>query len=156
MSKEIVPWRKFDSLVDGLFDEFRGDFFDRMEKFFKGDFFPVGWKDGFPKVNLSEEDDRYVVEIGIAGFKKDDVDLSLEDNILTIEMKACEEKKEEDKKKKFHLKELSCRNFKRQFHLPYEVDGEKVSAEYKDGVITAVLPFKEDVKKETVKKIEVR
>jgi HSP20 family protein len=75
-----------------------------------------------PKIDVSEEEDKINIIAEIPGVKKQDVKITLEDDILTIE----------GEKKQGSEKSLS---FKRSFTLPAEVDGEKVEAKIEDGIL---------------------
>jgi len=86
----------------------------------------------FPKINVSETDADYNVEIAVAGFEKGDVNLELKENTLFISAEKKAEKEEEEKN--YIRKEISSRSFKRAVRFPCEVT-EEVSAAYKDGII---------------------
>jgi HSP20 family protein len=85
------------------------------------------------KIDVREENDTYVVEADLPGFKKDNIRLSYEDGDLTIEAKAEEEKKE-DKKTYLHRERRQCQ-MRRTIHLG-ELDPDKIEASLKDGILT--------------------
>jgi len=100
----------------------------------------------FPKINVSETDAGYNVEIAVAGFEKNDVNLELRDNTLFIS--ADKKSEDEEEEKSYIRKEISSRSFRRAVRFPCEVT-EEVSANYKDGIINvqvskAVEPEKEE------------
>ena len=106
-----------------------------------------------PAVNSREDDDAYYVEVDLPGIKKDDIDINIEDNILTIsgERKVKDEVKEDD----YYKVESKYGKFSRSFTLPEKVDEDNIKAESKDGVLEVVIPkLKEEEKKP--KKIEVK
>jgi len=106
-----------------------------------------------PKVNTREGEDAYYVEIDLPGIKKEDIEITTEDNVLTIsgERKMKEEVKEDD----YYKIESAYGKFSRSFTLPEKVDVEKIEAESKDGVLEVVIPkLKEEEKKP--KKIEIK
>jgi len=106
-----------------------------------------------PKVNTREGEDAYHVELDLPGIKKEDIEITTEDNILTIsgERKMKEEIKEED----YYKVESSYGKFSRSFTLPEKIDVENIHAESKDGVLEVVIPkLKEEEKKP--KKIEIK
>ncbi len=106
-----------------------------------------------PKVNTREGDDAYYVEIDLPGIKKEDIEITTEDNVLTIsgERKMKDEVKEND----YYKIESAYGKFSRSFTLPEKVDVEKIEAESKDGVLEVVIPkLKEEEKKP--KKIEIK
>src|SRR5690606_14483727 len=86
---------------------------------------------GFPKVNISEDQDGYHLELAVPGIAKEDVKINLEQEILTISS----EKKEEAHKeaKGYSRMEFSYRSFERRFNLPEDADAEKISANYVNG-----------------------
>ena len=85
----------------------------------------------FPPYNISQEDDQIFVEMAVAGYKKDNVSVVVEDGILVIE--GASEKKPRD----FKHKGISTKRFKRSFSLGEYV--EVKSAELKDGILTISL-----------------
>jgi HSP20 family protein len=106
-----------------------------------------------PKVNTREGEDAYYVELDLPGIKKEDIEITTEDNILTIsgERKMKEEVKEED----YYKVESSYGKFSRSFTLPEKIDVENIHAESKNGVLEVVIPkVKEEEKKP--KKIEIK
>jgi len=106
-----------------------------------------------PRVNTREGEDAYHVEIDLPGIKKEDIEITTEDNVLTIsgERKMKDEVKEED----YYKVESAYGKFSRSFTLPEKVDVENIHAESKDGVLEVVIPkLKEEEKKP--KKIEIK
>ena len=91
-----------------------------------------------PSVDIVENDDRYVLEAELTGLTEKDVDLKVEDNLLTISSKKTEEKKEE--KRSYLLRERKDYQFTRSFVLPKDVDREHISASFKNGLLTLDLP----------------
>jgi HSP20 family protein len=119
--------------LDALFDNFWNDFLD-TKWVSVGIFEDIQPKGSFPKINVSENDDEYNVEIAVAGFGKDDVKLELKDNTLSISAEKKEEEGESDTK---HLRrEISYRSFQRAVRFPCKVIADKSEASYKDGVIS--------------------
>ena len=112
---------------------------DRIQKYFD-DFPAFGFNlsDSFsPKIDISEEKDKINVLAEIPGVKKDNIKITLQDNILTIEG---EKKKEtEEKDKNFYRSERVFGSFKRSFTLPVEVDSEKVEAKFEEGMLKISL-----------------
>jgi len=106
-----------------------------------------------PRVNTREGEDAYYVEIDLPGIKKEDIEITTEDNVLTIsgERKMKDEVKEED----YYKVESAYGKFSRSFTLPEKVDVENIQAESKDGVLEVIIPkLKEEEKKP--KKIEIK
>ena len=106
-----------------------------------------------PTVNTREDDSAYYIEVDLPGVKKEDIDITTEDNILTIsgERKLRDEKKEDD----YYKIESFYGNFSRSFTLPENVNIEKIEAKNENGVLEVIIPKKvEDDKKP--KKIEIK
>lgn len=100
--------------------------------------------DWTPSVDITETDAAYVVKGEIPGVNKDDVKVTVEDGMLTIQGERKMEK--EEKGKKFHRIERSYGSFMRSFRVPEDVEESKVKAEFKDGMITVTLPKSEKAK----------
>ncbi|MBI5807791.1 MAG: Hsp20/alpha crystallin family protein [Ignavibacteriales bacterium] len=112
---------------------------ERIQKYFD-DFssFGFNFSETFsPKIDISEEKDKINVVAEIPGVKKQDIKITLQDNILTIEG---EKKQESEKKEKnYYRSERMFGSFKRSFTLPAEVDSEKVEAKFEDGMLNISL-----------------
>lgn len=103
-----------------------------------------------PAVNVIENDQNYSVSVAAPGLKKEDFNIDLSGNMLTISAEKEEEK--EEKEGKYNRKEYSYSSFSRSFTLPEEVNREQIDAKYEDGVLKLVLPKKEEVKKANISK----
>ena len=106
-----------------------------------------------PAVNVKEEKDTFEVELAAPGMKKDDFNIEVHNNVITISSEKKEEKKEE--KDKYTRREFSYSSFKRSFSLPDSIDDSRIDAKYTDGVLKVTLPKKEESKKESPKKIKI-
>ena len=104
--------------------------------------------DWAPSVDISETDGEYQIKAEIPDVKKEDVKVTLEDGVLTIQGERKHEK--EEKGKKYHRIERSYGSFVRSFTLPDLVDEEKVKAEFKDGVLNLQLPKSEKAKPKAI------
>jgi HSP20 family protein len=102
-----------------------------------------------PSVDVYETDDEYVFEFELPGFKKDDVKVKVEDNVLTVSSEVKEEKKE-DKGKNYHIVERRYGSFKRQFSLPEDCEVEKIDAKFENGVLQLKIQKKEEEKKKAI------
>lgn len=97
-----------------------------------------------PAVDIKELDDKFVLHADIPGVKPEDIDISMEDGMLTVKgEKESEAKTEEEGYKRI---ERSYGSFYRRFSLPDTADGEAISAKSKNGVLEIVIPKREAVK----------
>jgi HSP20 family protein len=94
--------------------------------------------DWTPAMDLEESDGEYLLKADLPAVKKEDVKVSLENGVLAIEGERKQEK--EEKNKKFHRIERSYGKFVRRLAVPTDADAQKVSAEFKDGVLNVHLP----------------
>jgi HSP20 family protein len=104
------------------------------------------WSSGAwaPPVDIHETDDALILKAELPGFSKDDVNVELKDNSLTLKGQRQDEK--EVKEEQYHRRERTYGSFQRTFMLPATVDPEKVTATYKDGVLELRLPKRETAK----------
>jgi len=94
--------------------------------------------DWTPSCNVSETPEEYRIDAELPGVKQDDLDVNVEDRVLTLRGERREKK--EDKQKKYHRVESSYGSFMRSFALPDDADADKVAAEYKDGLLSVRIP----------------
>jgi HSP20 family protein len=107
----------------------------------------------FPEFDLSETKDALVVKAEVPGISPKDIHISLVDNSLTI--KGEKKQQVEEKNENYHYVGRSYGEFARAIPLPREVEGDKVKASYKDGVLTIVLPKSAEAKEKEIQiKIE--
>ena len=124
-----------------LFDRFLSDdFFGGLENRSEGE--NKSWT---PAVDLLENDTAFVATVDLPGLTKKDVEVALEDNVLTISGERNFENKE-DNGTKFRRVERSYGVFRRAFTLPPGVDTAKVDAIFKDGVLTLTMPKSDTAK----------
>ncbi len=124
--------------VDDLFRSFFGDWgTSRFER--------TMW----PSLDIIEKGDNLEVTAEVPGCKAEDIDISVQGNILTIsgEKKMTEERKEEG----YYMQERSYGSFRRDVTLPSEIDPSKIDATYKEGVLHLTLPKSEKAKAVKVK-----
>lgn len=101
----------------------------------------TGWS---PRVDVYEQNDELVFEVDAPGIHKDDLDVSIEDNRLTISGERREEKNVEDSDRNYFRSERVYGQFQRSFALPDAIDADQVAASYDDGVLTVRAPKVED------------
>lgn len=90
-----------------------------------------------PAVDVEENENEYLLKMDIPGFKKENLNIEVRENLITLSGERKNERVE--KNKTYHLEERSYGNFKRVFELPSPVDEEKVEAKYEDGVLNLKL-----------------
>lgn len=101
-----------------------------------------------PLVDITEDDKEYLIKAELPEVKKDEVKVSVESGVLTISGERRFEKEEKDKK--YHRIERSYGSFTRSFSVPDDADDGKVSAEFKDGVLTVRLAKSEKARPKSV------
>ena len=101
-----------------------------------------------PLVDIVEHDTEYLIKAELPGIKKDDVKVTVQDDVLTITGERTFEK--EANGKKYHRVERAYGRFGRSFTMPEDADGNGVVAEYKDGVLEVHLPKSEKAKPKTI------
>jgi HSP20 family protein len=129
---------------------------DRLNRFFGTRTRPNGKElltvtDWTPVVDIQETDLEYLVKAELPEVRKEDVRVTVENGVLTLEGERKQEK--EEKGKKFHRIERSYGSFLRTFTVPLDTDETKVTAEFKDGILRIRLPKTE---KPRPKAIDVR
>jgi HSP20 family protein len=97
-----------------------------------------------PTVNITENKDYYNLSLAAPGLKKNDFNIDVDGNILTVSTEK--EQSKEEKNEQFTRREFSYSSFSRSFTLPNEVNKEKIEAAYEDGVLKLTLPKKEEAK----------
>ena len=122
---------------------------DDFDRIFDGFFSTPGiWKNNAPLVDISEDENAYVLEADLPGLTEKDIDVKVENDVLTVSSEANAE--EEKKEKGYLVRERKSRSFTRSFVLPKDVDREKISAEFKKGVLVLTLPKAEAAKPRSI------
>lgn len=143
----------------------RNEDYPMWPKFFN-DFFDRDWMDfstqnfsrtntTLPSINIKEDKDSFEVEMAAPGLEKNDFKIDLDNNLLTI---SSEKKVENETKEnqKFTRKEFSYQSFSRSFTLPKNVESDKISAKYENGILKVSIPKIEEDKMKIVKQIEIK
>lgn len=127
-------WKEFNTLsgrFNRLFDVDREEASDSLG----------AWS---PAVDIYDKGAEVVIHAEVPGMKKEDIDVHVENNVLTIRGKK--ERKEEVKEDGYFRTERTYGTFSRSFSLPTTVDVSKIVAEYKEGILTLSLPKEEQAK----------
>ena len=130
----------FDKIFDDAFRGVNGDLY----KSFGIDPFS---KASYPKVNVVAYDDRVHIEAEIAGYSKEDIEVQVEEGLLSITGKTRSRNDVESKENTgtHILRELKRGSFSRSFNLSNELDANNIEASFKDGILTIDIPRKEPV-----------
>ena len=124
------------------------DFDAVMNSFFGDD---LGLETRAPAVDIREEEDKYILEAELAGISEKDIDINVENGMLTISSEKKDEK--EEKKNGYILKERKSSSFRRSFMLPKDVDADKIDATVRNGILSLDMPKSPEAKP---KKITVK
>ena len=112
-----------------------------------------GWRNtyrGLP-LDVTETEEGYVVKASVAGINPEDVDITIEENVLSIKGEYAQESESEEEN--FLMRERCAGSFGRSIRFPLEVDAEAVNASYENGVLTLNVPKVEEVKP---KRVEIK
>lgn len=107
--------------------------------------------DWMPPVDVREEKDNYVVEMDLPGIERQDVEVTFENDVLTISGERKSELEEKDSRS--HRRERNFGHFTRSLRFPVDANRDGIDATFKDGVLTVRVPKTEEAK---VRKIEVK
>ena len=107
-----------------------------------------------PATNIVEADDHFDIQLAVPGKKKSDFTIEFEESILTISSET--ETKYTEKEGTFTRKEFGCNSFKRSFSVPETVSADKISASYKNGILTVSLPKKTEALPQPKKLISIK
>lgn len=140
--------------------------FDEMERFFESAF-PRSWRRPFhsewpslggfaaslelraPKVDVIDRDDQVILRAEVPGIEKNDLEVTISDNTVTIKGQTKREEKEE--KGEYYRCEMSRGSFSRTVALPDYVNSSDATAKFKDGVLELTMPKLEKAKRRTIK-----
>lgn len=137
---------------DKFFDEtFRGQF-PEFSKSFGIDPFS---KSAYPKVNVLAYDDKVEIEAEIAGFRKEDISIEIEDDVLSIVGKASQQGEQTDKSV-YLLRELKRSSFSRSFRLTEQLDSDKIEASFNNGLLFITIPRKVQTQENKAKTVVIK
>jgi HSP20 family protein len=109
----------------------------------------MGFTEWSPTVDIEEDDSNYLIRADVPGVDKKDIDVRLDNGVLSISGEKKEEK-ETGKGTKLHRTERYCGSFSRRFTLPTAIKADKVDASYKDGVLSLTIPKAEEAKPKSI------
>jgi HSP20 family protein len=108
-----------------------------------------------PAVNIKETDTVFGIELAAPGKKKEDFNVEVDHNVLTISSEERSETNEKDTEGKYTRREFSYNSFRRSFTLPETVNLDTINASYEDGVLHVTLPKKEEALPKPKRLIEI-
>jgi len=135
------------SYVPAYWDDFFNDkFFNQLKS--------TDSNKSLPEVNVSEDEKGYTIEVAVPGIAKDDFNLEIENDVLTI---STEQKENNDEQKQnFLRREFNYQSFKRSFQLPETIDQEQIKASCDAGILKLSLPKMEEEIQKAPRQIEVK
>ena len=128
---------------------------DRLNRLFRESYGPEGREESLtsssfaPPVDVYEDEHNVTLKIEVPGIDEKDIDVRIENNVLTVHGERKFEK--EEKEENFRRVERQYGSFTRTFTLPTTVDAEKVSANYDKGILKIALPKKAEAKPKQIK-----
>ena len=155
------PFERFDLLSDF-------SFFKEMDRFFD-EYLPRRWRHQFhqswpgslsphsmspfegktPRVDVINREEDILVKAELPGVDKKDINISIANNIMTLEASMSKEEKEE--KAEYHRQEICRGSYRRTFELPAAVKENKAQATFKNGILELTIPKMEKTKRATIK-----
>ena len=133
--------------LNNLLDDFFGKDFQRTPA--------IEGNHTIPSINVKETDNEYIIEVAAPGLKKENFNIEIENNVLTISYDQKEEK--ESKEKGIIRHEFNYSSFVRSFSVPKnEVDDSKIEASYKDGILDISLQKRVEAKPKPARVIEIK
>lgn len=138
-----------------------------MHPFFRSPFLSTFWDEDFfnreaapapnnfmPAVNVSEDEKNWNIEVSAPGFKKEDFNVRLDNDVLTISAEMKEEKS--DEQKNYRTREFRSGSFSRSFRLDREfVDENGIKAAYENGILNITVPKSEKASKPQAREISI-
>jgi HSP20 family protein len=141
----IIRWQPFSELL-GMYD--------RVNRLFEEEYLPESKKSGVgmmfwsPQTDIYETKESYVVKMELPGFAKSDIRVEFSNDTLMVRGERKQE--EEIKKEDFHRLERSYGVFQRSFTLPKNIDGGKIDANLRDGLLVLTIPKAEEAKTKAI------
>lgn len=140
---------KYHNQLPGLFERFFNDDFDGWHKQSL-----LNKNTTLPSVNIRENKEAFFVEVAAPGLDKSDFNIVTDNDVLTIASEKQSDNNSENDEK-ISRQEFSYRSFKRSFTLPELVEADSISAKYENGILSILIPKKDEAKLKAVKEIVV-
>ena len=138
---KLVKYHRPYSVFDGLLEGLNGGLFPAFPRMHGEDVVSDAPPQRIPRTNIEEIEGNFVFTMEMPGIAKKDVEVSIENDTLTVSGEKTVEKEE---KKGWLRREIRSTKFERSFSLGNEVDLEKITAKMEDGILTITLPKKMD------------
>lgn len=135
---ELAPWAGLRELENSLDRIFYGQPEDS-----------AGARAWHPAVDVTESEDAYLLDAEVPGVKKEDLDIEVHENVISLRGKR--EREEKDESKGYRRLERVHGSFERRFRLPEGIDADKVEARFADGVLHVRVPKPERAKPKQIK-----
>jgi len=139
---ELIRWNPMRD-VFGLRHQMNHLFDDAFGSVVRGDRGLSMWNRN-PKVDIYDNDESLVITAELPGIDKKDIDIDVKGGVLTLKGERSFDR--EVKEEKYYCRERTFGKFERVFRIPVDVDPEKISAEYKDGILRIDIPKPEGQK----------
>ena len=106
-----------------------------------------------PAVNIREDEKKFTLDLAIPGIDKKDLKIDINDDLLTISSETKNES--EESKEGYKRKEFSYSSFCRSFQIPENINRDKIEANYKDGILSVVLPKVDEEKSKITRQVKI-
>ena len=134
----------------------RRNSFDLFEDFFRNDDFFTKREANLMKTDIKEKKDKYIIEMDLPGFDKENINLSLNDGYLEVSAKVSKEEKNNEEER-YVRKERFYGECSRNFYIGEDICEEDIEAEFKNGILKIEIPKKEiEHKTKDIKQIEIK
>ena len=128
--------------------------FDLFDEMFNDPFFTRG-ENKLMKTDIKEKGDKYLLEVDLPGYEKEDIKIEIEDGYLTVHASMNKNIDESDKDSKYVHKERYVGECSRSFYVGEDIKEEDIKASFKNGTLKLELPKKEMKKEDSKKYIEI-
>ena len=128
--------------------------FDLFDDFFRDDFFNKK-ENNLMKTDIKECKDKYIIEMDLPGYSKDNINISLNDGYLSVSAKVEKEENDSDEEK-YVRKERFYGECSRSFYVGDNIEESDIDAEFKNGILKIDVPKKEEKKEKETKYIEIK
>ncbi|HDP97588.1 MAG TPA: Hsp20/alpha crystallin family protein [bacterium] len=135
----VIRWKPYSEI-----DNFKTQMDRLLDRFYRPYQSGEDISTSYPLVDIKETKDEFILTAEVPGMSKEDIKINITENNLTIKGEKKEEKKEENSN--YHRVERRYGSFQRSFTLNTIIDANKIKASCKDGILSVVLPKKEETK----------